>query len=107
MVSHYVNRDPDGRLNYADNQHSDVLAAFPESPTEPRDNGPGHEENQEEAEDVISVIDVGTKSSRCKKMSEEADANEQYAEPGVERFRRARRVSGLHVASSRMATPVQ
>ena len=61
------------RLNHTDNQQCDVMATFPESPTQARDDGPGHEEDQEEAEDMIPVSHVAAADrSRCKKMPEEA-----------------------------------
>ena len=91
---HRIDPNAENRLNRADNQHSDILATSPESPTQQRDDGSGHEENQEETEDVIPVIDVGADCSRREKMSEEPDGNEYYAEPGVEWFRRGRRVNG-------------
>jgi len=64
---------PEKRLNHADDQQRDILATFPESPAQACDDWPSHEENQEEAEDVISVIDVGADCSGCKKMPEETD----------------------------------
>src|SRR5712675_772801 len=73
VVSHHVNRDTDGRLNHADDQHSNIFATPPEFPTQDRDDGSSHEENQEEAEDVIPIVDVGAERSRREKMAQEAN----------------------------------
>jgi hypothetical protein len=65
------------RLNHTDNQQCDVMAAFPESPAQAGDEGARHEENEEEAEDVIPVSDVtAADRSRCKKMPEQPNHNE-------------------------------
>ena len=65
------------RMNHTDNQECDVIAAFPEAPAQARDDGARHEENEEEAEDVVPESHVAAADrSRCKKMSEEANHNE-------------------------------
>jgi hypothetical protein len=91
---HRIDPNAENRLNHTDDQHSDILATSPESPTQQRDDRSSYQKNQEEAEDVIPVIDIGADCPRREKMSEETDGNEYYAEPGIERLRRARGISG-------------
>jgi len=65
------------RLNHTDSQQRDVMAAFPEAPAQARNEAARHEENQEEAEDVIPVSQVAAADrSRCKKMPEQPNHNE-------------------------------
>jgi hypothetical protein len=72
-----VDHDAEKRLNDADDQHSDVRAAFPEAPAEAGYDGARDDENQEKAEDVIPESDVAAADrSCCKKMSEEANHDE-------------------------------
>jgi hypothetical protein len=82
-----VDHDAEKRLNDADNQHCDIRAASPEAPAQSRDDGTRHDENQEKAEDVIPESDIAAADrSRRKKMSEESNDKENYAEPNPERF---------------------
>ena len=69
-----VDHDAEERLNRADNEQRDVIAPLPEQPSQYSNDGPGYEENQEEAADMIPESDVGAADrSRRKKMPEESD----------------------------------
>jgi hypothetical protein len=75
-----VDHDAEERLNCTDGQHRDVTPASPEEPAQARDDCPGNHENQEESEDMMLVRErtITANRPRCKKMSEEANANENY-----------------------------
>ena len=69
-----VYHDAEERLNHSDNEHRDIIAAFPEQPSQYSNDGSGYDENQEEAADVVPESDIGAADrSRSKKMSEESD----------------------------------
>jgi hypothetical protein len=82
VESVYVNPNPEERLNHADGQHRDVSASFPKKPSQKRDDGARHQENQEEAADVIRVsAGVAADRPRRKEMPEEPNNEERYTEP--------------------------
>src|SRR5712671_5028547 len=103
VESVYVYPDAEGRLNHTDAQHRDVSASFPEPPAQTGDDRSRHEQNQEEAADVIRVsprVCAGDRSRR-KEMPEEANHNEHYTEPNPLLSRHCVSVSGSLGASSR------
>jgi len=70
----HVNKNAEARLNCTDDEDRDVRAPFPEPPTHNSDDDTGDDENQEEAEDVVSEGDVAaTDCPRGKEVSKETN----------------------------------
>ena len=66
-----IHDEAEERLGRAKNQERDVMAASPEAPTQACDDGPRHQSQDAETEDVVSVSHCAAADcSRRKKMAE-------------------------------------
>ena len=69
-----VYHEPDDRLNRAEYQQRDVMAAFPETPAETGDQDARDDRDENESGDVVSEGHEGAADrSRRKQMAEQAD----------------------------------
>jgi hypothetical protein len=72
-----IYRESEQRLNGTDNQHRDVAASSPESPSQSGDDRTRHDQYQEEAEDVVAVGEAAAADCvRSEKVAEQTEAKE-------------------------------
>jgi hypothetical protein len=74
VVSLDIHEDAERRLNSADDQQCDIIAPSPEQSAQARDDGARHDQNQEEATDVVPERDIAPADrSRREIMAKESD----------------------------------
>jgi hypothetical protein len=72
-----IYRESEQRLNRTDNQHRDVAASSPESPSQSDDDRTRYDQYQEEAEDVMAVGEAAAADRvRSEKVAEQTEAKE-------------------------------